>query len=93
MMALIRLVAIIIAIEALFYVLLSIYIRSLRREALEKEWDQRHPEKSGASPERREFVRRSMVGFEKTLRARLIGWVMVLPVVAIVTIIFFVNYY
>lgn len=93
MMALIRLVALIIVIEALFYVLLSIYIRSLRREALEKEWDNRHPEKAGASPERREFVRRTMVGFSKTLRARLIAWVMVLPVVAIVTIIFFVNYY
>ena len=93
MMALIRLVALIIVIEALFYVLLSIYIRSLRREALEKEWDNRHTQKAGASPERREFVRRAMVAFSKTLRARLIAWVMVLPVVAIVTIIFFVNYY
>ena len=44
------------------------------------------------SEQRAEFVRRSMVGFSKTLRARLVGLVLVLPVVAIIVIIVIVNY-
>ena len=43
-MAIIRLAAILIAIEALFYVLISLYLRSLQRERLEETWDERHPE-------------------------------------------------
>jgi len=92
MMALLRLIGLVLVIELLFYVLLSIYIRSTRREALEKEWDRRHPEAAGNSAPRREFVRRSMIGFSKTLRARLVGLVLVLPLVAIVVIVILVNY-
>ena len=92
-MALIRLAAVIIAIEALFYVLLSLYIRSLRRERLEETWDERHPDRAGDSEERRAFVRRSMVGFEKTLRARLVALVFILPTLALGIIIYFVNYH
>ena len=62
------------------------------REALEKEWDRRHPGRAGPTAERDTFVRRSMRGFSKTLRARLVGLVLVLPLVVIVTIIVFVNY-
>lgn len=92
MIALLRLIGLVLAIELIFYVLLSIYIRSTRREALENEWDRRHPEAAGDSAQRREFVRRSMVGFGKTLRARLVGLVLVLPLVAIVVIVILVNY-
>ena len=67
-------------------------LRSLRREALEKEWDRRHPGRAGPTAERDTFVRRSMRGFSKTLRARLVGLVLVLPLVVIVTIIVYVNY-
>ncbi|KGJ15416.1 hypothetical protein HGN31_12170 [Paracoccus sanguinis] len=93
MMAIIRLAAILIAIEALFYVLISLYLRSLQRERLEETWDERHPDRAGDSPERRVFVRRSMVGFERTLRARLVALVFVLPTVALMVIIYFVNYH
>lgn len=92
-MALIRLAAVIIAIEALFYVLISLYMRSLRRERLEEIWDDRHPDRMGDSAERRDFVRRSMVGFEKTLRARLVALVFVVPTLAIAVIVYFVNYH
>ena len=78
--------------SAAIYWLLLIYSRSLRREALEKEWDRRHPDLAGATPQRREFVRRSMVGFGKTLRARLVTLVLILPTVAIIAIIIIVNY-
>lgn len=92
-MALIRLVAVVIAIEALFYVLISLYVRSLARERLEKAWDDRHPDRAGDSEERRAFVRRSMKGFEKSLRARLVTLVFILPTLAIAAIVYFVNYY
>ena len=92
MMAFLRLIGMVLVMELLFYALLTIYLRSTRREALEKEWDRRHPDRSGDSRERREFVRRSMVGFRKTLRARLAFLVLILPVVAIVVIIVLVNY-
>ncbi|WP_134682184.1 hypothetical protein [Paracoccus ravus] len=92
MLALLRLIGLVLAIELIFYFLLSVYIRSTRREALEKEWDRRHPDRAGHSAERREFVRRSMVGFGKTLRARLVALVLVLPLVTIVVIIVLVNY-
>lgn len=91
-MAFLRLIAMVLVIELIFYVLLGIYLRSTRREELENEWDDRHPDRAGDSPERREFVRRSMVGFRKTLRARLAALVLVLPVVAIVVIVVLVNY-
>ncbi|MDO5706727.1 MAG: hypothetical protein Q4G49_16875 [Paracoccus sp. (in: a-proteobacteria)] len=91
MAAFLRLIGIVIAIEALFYVLLSLYIRSLQREKLEKEWDRRHPENAGDSGERRAFVRRSMTGFEKTLKSRLVGLVFVVPTLAIMVIIYYVN--
>ncbi len=92
MIALVRLAAVVIAIEALFYVLISIYVRSLQVEKLEETWDARHPDRAGDTPERDAFIRRSMVGFEKTLRARLVGLVLVLPFVAIMVIVYLVNY-
>lgn len=92
MIAFLRLIGMVLAIELIFYGLISVYMRSLRREELEKEWDRRHPERAGASAERAEFVRRSMVGFRKSLRGRLALLVLVLPVVAIVAIIVIVNY-
>ncbi len=80
-------------IELIFYALLSVYIRSLRHEELEKEWDRRYPSRAGDSPARREFIRRAMVGFRKTLRARLIGLVLILPLALIAVIVFYSNYH
>lgn len=93
MAALLRLIGVMIALEVLFYVLISVYLRSLRRESLEGDWDARHPEQAGDSPRRRAFVERAMVGFDKTLRARLVGLVFVLPTIAVAAIIYYVNYY
>jgi len=92
MIALLRLAAIVIAIEAVFYVLLSIYLRSLERERLEEAWDAANPGRGGDSPARRAFIERRMAAFHKTLRARLVALVLVLPFVAIMVIVYFVNY-
>lgn len=92
MIGLLRLALFILAIEAIFYGLLWVYLRSTRRESLEREWDRRHPEKAGPSEERAAFVRRFMQGYGARLRRRLSWLVLVLPLVVIMTIIFFVNY-
>lgn len=92
MIAFLRLIGLVLLIELIFYGLLTVYLRSTRREALEEEWDRRYPQRAGDTEERRTFVRRSMRGFSKTLRARLALLVLVLPVVAIVVIIVIVNY-
>ena len=91
MFVLLRMMAFLFLIEAFFYLLLSIYLRSTKKEELEKEWDRRHPDRAGDSPERREFARRSMVGFQKTLKARLVGLVFILPTIAIGVIAWYVN--
>lgn len=92
MVAFLRLIAMVLVIELIFYVLLTVYLRSTRRESLEQEWDTRHPERAGDSPQRRVFLDRAMIGYCKTLRRRLAYLVLVLPVVAIVAIIILVNY-
>ncbi|WP_240558432.1 hypothetical protein [Paracoccus contaminans] len=91
-MGIIRLAAILFAFEALFYVLLWFYLRSLRRERLEEEWEERHPGDPADSPERDEFLERSMADFQTSLRARLVGLVFILPTLAVAAIIYFVNY-
>lgn len=93
LIAMFRLGLVMLLIELIFYLLISIYLRSTKREQLEEEWDRRHPDRSGDSRERREFVRRSMRGFSKTLRARLVWLVFILPLIAVMTIIFYVNYH
>ncbi len=93
MMGFLRLLLAVLVIGLVFYALLSIYFRSLRREELEKHWDTRHPDHAGDSPERRAFIRRAMEGFSKTLRARLVALVLVLPLAAVAIIVFYVNYH
>ncbi|MFD1882730.1 hypothetical protein [Paracoccus pacificus] len=90
-MAFIRLILLVILIQLVLYLLLSVYIRSLRREALEKEWAARHPENPDATEKRDLFVEKAMVGFNKTLRMRLVGLVLILPMVAVIVIAYIVN--
>lgn len=92
MAAFFRLILFLLIAETVFYLLLRIYIRSLRRERLEDRWDERHPAMPGNTPARREFVRRSMAGFDRTLRSRLLLLVFVLPNLAIMGIIYVVNW-
>ncbi len=92
MAALFRLIVLVFLIETMFYLLLRIYIRSLKRERLESLWDERHPERAGNSPERDEFVRRAMVGFDTSLKARLLWLVFIIPTLAILAIVIQVNW-
>lgn len=92
MIALFRLIVLVFLLEAMFYLLLRIYIRSLRRERLEEIWDERHPDRAGNNPARDEFVRKSMVGFDRTLKSRLLWLVFIIPTLAIMAIVYWVNW-
>ncbi|MTE00930.1 hypothetical protein GIY56_11555 [Paracoccus sp. YIM 132242] len=92
MAAFIRLILFLLIAETLFYLLLRVYLRSLRTERLEEIWDTRHPAQAGNTPARRAFVRRSMTGFDKTLRSRLLLLVFVLPNLAVMGIIYWINW-
>ncbi|MBC9247767.1 hypothetical protein H4P12_13885 [Paracoccus sp. 11-3] len=92
MAALARLIVLVFLIEVMFYLLLRIYIRSLRRERLEEIWDVRHPDMAGHNRTRDEFIRRSMVGFDKTLKSRLLWLVFIIPTLAIMGIVYWVNW-
>ncbi|MFV0386515.1 hypothetical protein [Paracoccus sp. (in: a-proteobacteria)] len=92
MIKLARLVVLVLLFETLFFVMLRVYVRSLRRERLEKAWDKRHPDMAGANPLRDRFVRRSMVGYDKSLRLRLLWLVFILPTLAIMGVVYWINW-
>ena len=71
--------------------LLLIYFRSLRREALEKEWD---AEQGGPidAPDRDAFIQAGMAEFERSLQRRLLWGVIILPFVLIGTLLFLMNF-
>ena len=91
-MALIRLWLILLAGQLTLYLLLRIYVRSLRVEQLEQHWDRRHPGQPGNTAARRAFVAKAMVGFNRSLRARLTALVLVLPTLAVMVIVILVNW-
>lgn len=90
-MQFVRMIMALLVIETIFYLMISVYIRSLRTEALEKEWMRRHPERAGDRPAMQKFVEHSMAGFRKTLKARLVGIVFVIPTLIVVGIVIAVN--
>lgn len=92
MAAFIRLILFLLIAETAFFLLLRVYLRSLRTERLEEIWDARHPAMPGNTPARRAFVRRSMIGFDRRVRSRLLLLVFVLPNLAVLGIIYWVNW-
>lgn len=91
MIALIRLLFFLLVAELALYFVLQAYLRSVKREKLEGEWDRRHPDRAGPSGERTAFVRRSMKGFDRSLKSRLVALVFVLPTVAVIGIAIWAN--
>ncbi len=77
--------------SAVAYWVLLIYSRSLRREALEKEWDANPPEDANAE-DRAGFIAQGMAAYEGSLRRKLLWGVIVLPFIAIGLLLYLVNY-
>ena len=64
----------------------------LAREALEAEWDEANPDRPGPSDARHAWIAREMADYHRSLRARLVLLVLVLPFLAIMAIVYMVNY-
>ena len=69
------------------YFLVSIYSRSTQREELEKEWD------ADQGPGARDaFIAEGMQRYEKGLRKKLIWLVYVIPTLAVLALIYLLNF-
>ena len=69
------------------YGLLSLYARSVHREALENRFDA-----GGEAGLREDFVRQGMVAYDHSLRKRALRLVYIVPVVLVVAIAYIVNH-
>lgn len=69
------------------YLVVSWYSRSTRREKLEKKWDAEVQE-----GDRDAYIAEGMLDYERSFRKRLIVLVIVVPVLAVLGIIYAVNY-
>ena len=86
MIGLVRLAILMLVVMTVFYWLLRIYSRSLRREKLEKMWTE-----EGAQGDRDAYVRDGLARYDASLRPRLIWGVYIVPTVVIGVIIYLTN--
>lgn len=87
MLAILRAWLFALVILTVFYWLLRTYFRSLRREALEKRF-----EEEGLTGERDVWVEAHMKDYSRSLKLRLLWLVYILPLAAIAAIIYYVNH-
>jgi Ca2+/Na+ antiporter len=74
------------------YILVSIYSRSVRRERLEKEWDTDPANEGAATADRDAYIEQGMEAYQHGLRRRLLWLIYILPMVALVVVIYVVNW-
>lgn len=91
MIGFLRLMAFWAVFAAVAYWALLVYSRSLRREALEKEWDA-NPQETVDAAAREAFIEQGMADYEHSLRRKLLWGVIILPFLAIGLLIYLVNY-
>jgi hypothetical protein len=75
------------------YFLTSIYSRSVRREKLEKAWDTDPAREDAPKADRTAFIEAGMQAYEKGLKKRLLWLIYIIPTIAFVVTIYFVNWY
>jgi Ca2+/Na+ antiporter len=75
------------AVLTVIYVVLSLYSRSLRKQKLEREWDE-----EGRSGDRDAYVEAGLEDYRHSLRRRLLLLVYVVPLLLIAVILYVVNF-
>ena len=75
------------AVLTVIYVVLSLYSRSLRKQKLEREWDE-----EVRSGDRDAYVERGLEDYRHSLRRRLLLLVYVVPLLLIAVILYVVNF-
>jgi len=74
------------------YFLTAIYSRSVRRETLEKAWDTDPAREDTPKSEREAYIAAGMAHYETGLKKRLLWLIYILPTVAFVATIYYVNW-
>lgn len=82
MIGLIRLVIFGFIAMTIVYVAVSVYSRSLRREKLEDEWAEEHPE-DRESEQRDAYIEKGMEEYQNGLRRKLILLVYIVPTILV----------
>jgi hypothetical protein len=88
MIALVRLAVMGFVVSTVFYVLIGLYVRSLRRERLEEQW-----EEQGRPGTRDAFVAAGMDAYNRSLRPKLLIGVYIVPAIVVGAIIAVTNDY
>lgn len=92
MIALIRLSFMALIGLSLLYVLVSLYSRSVRREKLEHRAEDEIAAGTLAESDRDAYIRDGMAQYERSLRRKLIWGVIIIPVIAIVGLVYVMNF-
>lgn len=87
MIALVRFIVMGFIVLTVVYVSLSLYSRAVRREKLEREWDD-----EGREGDRDLFIREGLEKYDHSVRRKLILGVYVVPAIVVGTIVYVINY-
>jgi hypothetical protein len=89
-MAFVRLILFGFVLLTIIYVAVSLYSRSVRREKLEKQWAEDHPD-TGESAERSAYIEEGMAAYHRGLRRKLILLIYIIPLIAFIAISLVIN--
>ncbi len=87
MIGIFRLAVIGLVVMTVFYVMIRIYSRSVRREKLENRW-----EEEGQPGDREAYVEAGMTEYDASLRPKLILLVYIVPTLVVGVLLYIVNY-
>ena len=88
MIAMLRLMGFGFIVLTVIYICLSLYSRSVRKGKLEAEWDEQ-----GMTGDRDAWIDQGLKDYDGSLRRKLILGVYVVPVILVMTLIYFVNFH
>ncbi|MCV2882307.1 hypothetical protein [Actibacterium sp. XHP0104] len=92
MLGFIRLFIIVIVAQAILYVVVSVYSRSVRREKMEDSADEKIAQGDLDPGLRDAYIEGGMLDYEQSLRKKLIWGVIVLPMAAVLVLIYVTNF-
>lgn len=76
----------------IIYFVTGLYSRSVRREALEKEWDTDPAREGQPAAARSAFIEVGMQAYDKGLKKKLLWLIYILPTIGFVAVIYLVNW-
>lgn len=89
-MAFIRLVVFGFLALSVVYLAVAWYSRSVRREKLEKEWDEDHPD-GGDKAARQTFIAQGIMDYNQSIRPKLLLLIYVIPALGVGVILYITN--